>query len=172
MIDFVLAFFFMAAAAFMWYHYARLGSFMTFLIATITIVLGMASYFSIQTFQGYPVFIPANKGEMHWAVIKEETNDKPGKIFLWLERSEEDENAIERFFKLDFKNQPRAYEIPYTEENKKSVREALESKMLGLEVELSESSDEPPPEGEEDEITQESIRFDIIDPSRIILKGK
>lgn len=138
LIDFIIVVFFMAIGVWIWHSTITSGlTFKSGAIAVMIILLSVASYWSIKEYRGYPV-VDDFQGtkEILFSIVEDPTNERQGRIYLWMRKSRSEETTLEKLFKLTFKFQPRAYEIPWTKENAKKIRQAQEQSRKGMRVRI------------------------------------
>jgi hypothetical protein len=156
----ILAFLFISMFL-LWYVIGTKGAWWVkaFLIV-FTLHFGVSLGVSMEGLLGWPSAqrLP-DKFELHWALVEEPNSslDRSGKIYLWvtdLEQDEAGEGDWRRFF-ADFSayrgRLPRAYKIPYTRAFHVNVDAAMSKIAAGIPV-----AGEPPPEGEEGVIGEDS----------------
>jgi len=138
LIDFILIIFFILAALLVWYSSARGGFTSTSLIGSLLVIfLAITSFWSIREYRGYPVQeIFVDQKEIHAAIIEDPRGKFKGRIYLWTRKSINNETLLEKVFKLKMKEQPRGYEIPYTKETAKKLREGMEKAKKGMKLKI------------------------------------
>jgi len=102
----------------------------------LTFILSMSSlavWNTIYVFSGWPTYEPLpSKFRLHYAVVNEPNRDSLGSIKLWVTSKYEGRSLLEN---ID-KTQPRAYSIPYSRENHKQIKDALQGIKNGQTVEM------------------------------------
>lgn len=170
----MLSCFFMAIALYISYLglMSNLGWKRTLAALILLSFLSILTFFSLTTYRGYPAKQSLlTKQEMISAHIQYPTTHQEGRIFLWLIKTVGEPSKIERYlFKRDRLHEtPRAYEIPYTKENEKKIKEAQKAKENGMLVDI-ENQKKPSNTNNSDTISK-GVNVIIIDPRQMLQKG-
>lgn len=135
------------------------------MLGVLLIVAATGNYWSLMTYRGFPTTAVMGKdNSMIWASIKDPTPKNPdGLIYVWVYDPDRETTRVEELLHLNFNSKPRAYEIPYTKESAKELREAMKKKMKGFGVLLGLELD-----GTGDKIPK--LKIQTIDPYEILPK--
>jgi len=108
-------------------------SFGTILTAIVMAILATATYWSIQTYRGFPSYDQFGDNKyLLWGEIDPPTREGyPGRIYLWMYDPDRPTTTVENILKENYTKVPRAFSIPYTEENARELREAIEQLRNG-----------------------------------------
>lgn len=141
-IDFLLTLFFIILTLYVFYLSLRanIGKYKTIVLSIVILTLASVTFFSVSTYRGFPVDgdLPIDKQELLFAVVVPPTKHLEGKIFLWLKKSVSPVNVLEEvlFFIEKRGDTPRAYQIPYTDENAKAINKGVKAKKNGKVVDV------------------------------------
>lgn len=160
-IDLITVLFFTAICAAIWYL-IHLNGFTKTTVACLfsLIVLSSALYWSLTSYRGYPVLSDISIDNEVLAILVESPSiKKEGRIYLWLKKTGNNQNHLDEILRLDYKNKPRAYQIPYTKENAKQARRAMEAKNKGYNVRVTNGR-----KVLGGEVSKSKFHFEVVNP--------
>lgn len=168
-IDIFLITFFVVVALFTFYFAFVISNKWSIILGILLLLCANLSFFSLSEYRGYPTHSSNFEDAEFISGYSVEPNGvEEGRIFVWLTDSKTSETVFEKIFKSDLDMLPRAYEIPYTKENKKRVDQANRNKQNGMRVKITAKKKTKSPSGEKTQRTE--IQVEFIDPRNAIEK--
>jgi len=168
-IDIFLIVFFVAFALFTFYFAFVINNRWSIAMGVVLLLCANLSFFSLTEYRGFPAHSSSfEDAEFISGYSVPPNGQEPGRLFVWLTDSKTSETIFESMFHSNLDMLPRAYEIPYTKENKKKVDQANKNKRDGMRVKITSNKNTNIPFGEKSQKTD--IQVEFIDPRDAIAK--